>query len=104
MRLAAKNTARRNQAPCRQGTRIASADRPVRPLNGTDAANMLFHVVKERHRRHRSMIFTTNKALNAWAGVVLQDEDLGQAIDRVLERGPPHTPGWAVDPKAVPGA
>lgn len=27
----------------------------------TDAANMLFHVVDERHRRHRSMIFTTNK-------------------------------------------
>ena len=27
---------------------------------GTDAANMLFHVVNERHRRKRSMIFTTN--------------------------------------------
>jgi IstB-like ATP binding protein len=49
--------------------------------------NMLFHVVNERHRRHRSMIFTTNKALKAW-GRVLHDEDLGQAIiDRVLERG-----------------
>src|SRR5687767_312805 len=48
---------------------------------------MLFHVVNERHRRHRSMIFTTNKALKAW-GRVLHDEDLGQAIiDRVLERG-----------------
>jgi DNA replication protein DnaC len=54
---------------------------------GTDAANMLFHVVNERHRRHRPMIFTTNKALKAW-GRVLHDEDLGQAIiDRVLERG-----------------
>ena len=54
---------------------------------GTDAANMLFHVVNERHRRHRSMVFTTNKALKAWGGV-LHDEDLGQAIiDRVLERG-----------------
>jgi DNA replication protein DnaC len=54
---------------------------------GTDAANMLFHVVNERHRRHRAMIFTTNKALKAW-GRVLHDEDLGQAIiDRVLERG-----------------
>jgi DNA replication protein DnaC len=54
---------------------------------GTDAANMLFHVVNERHRRHRSMIFTTNKALKIW-GRVLHDEDLGQAIiDRVLERG-----------------
>jgi DNA replication protein DnaC len=29
---------------------------------GTDAANMLFHVVDERHRRHRPMIFTpTNR-------------------------------------------
>jgi len=54
---------------------------------GTDAANMLFHVVNERHRRKRSIIFTTNKALNAW-GRVLHDEDLAQAIvDRVLERG-----------------
>ncbi len=54
---------------------------------GTDAANMLFHVVNERHRRRRSMIFTTNKTLAAW-GRVLHDEDLAQAIvDRVLERG-----------------
>jgi DNA replication protein DnaC len=54
---------------------------------GTDAANMLFHVVNERHRRKRSMIFTTNKAPAAW-GKVLHDEDLAQAIvDRVLERG-----------------
>jgi DNA replication protein DnaC len=54
---------------------------------GTDAANMLFHVVNERHRRHRSMIFTTNKPLKAW-GRVLHDDDLAQAIlDRVLERG-----------------
>lgn len=54
---------------------------------GTDAANMLFHVVHERHRRKRSMIFTTNKALSAW-GRVLHDDDLAQAIlDRVLERG-----------------
>ena len=54
---------------------------------GTDAANMLFHVVNERHRRHRAMIFTTNKSLKGW-GRVLHDEDLAQAIlDRVLERG-----------------
>ena len=54
---------------------------------GSDAANMLFHVVNERHRRRRSMIFTTNKPLAAW-GRVLHDEDLAQAIvDRVLERG-----------------
>lgn len=54
---------------------------------GTDAANMLFHVVNDRHKRKRSMIFTTNKPLSAW-GRVLHDEDLAHAIvDRVLERG-----------------
>ena len=54
---------------------------------GTDAANMLFHVVNDRHRRKRTMIFTTNKPLAAW-GRVLHDEDLAQAIiDRILERG-----------------
>jgi DNA replication protein DnaC len=54
---------------------------------GTDAANMLFHVVNDRHRRKRSMIFTTNKPTSAW-GRVLHDEDLAQAIvDRILERG-----------------
>ena len=54
---------------------------------GADAANMLFHVVNDRHRRGRSMIFTTNKSLRGW-GRVLHDEDLAHAIiDRVLERG-----------------
>lgn len=53
----------------------------------TDAANMLFHVVNERHRKKRSMIFTTNKSLSEW-GEALHDTDLAQAIvDRVLERG-----------------
>jgi DNA replication protein DnaC len=54
---------------------------------GTDAANVLFHVVNERHLRRRSMIFTTNKDLGSW-GKVLHDDDLAAAIvDRVLERG-----------------
>jgi DNA replication protein DnaC len=57
---------------------------------GTDAANMLFHVVNERHLRGRSMIFTTNKHLTQWGGV-LHDEDLAAAIvDRILERGRLH--------------
>jgi len=48
---------------------------------------MLFHVVNDRHKRKRSMVFTTNKSLAAW-GSVLHDDDLAQAIvDRVLERG-----------------
>jgi len=54
---------------------------------GTDAANMLFHVVNDRHKHKRSMVFTTNKSIAAW-GSVLHDDDLAQAIvDRVLERG-----------------
>ena len=54
---------------------------------GTDAANMLFHVVNDRHRKKRAMIFTTNKAVTAWDHV-LHDEDLAHAIvDRILERG-----------------
>lgn len=41
----------------------------------TAAANMLFRVANDRHKRKRSMIFTTNKPLAAW-GAVLHDEDL----------------------------
>ena len=46
---------------------------------GDDAANVLFHVVNERHLRRRSMIFTTNKPLDDW-GRVLHDKDLAAAI------------------------
>jgi len=54
---------------------------------GDDAANVLYHVVNERHLKRRSMIFTTNKSLDAW-GAVLHDQDLASAItDRILERG-----------------
>ena len=55
---------------------------------GPDAANVLFHVVNERHLRGRPMLFTTNKSpLTAW-GEVLHDHDLAEAIvDRVLEKG-----------------
>jgi DNA replication protein DnaC len=54
---------------------------------GSDAANVLFHVVNERHLKKRSMIFTTNKPLSAW-GRVLHDNDLAETIvDRILERG-----------------
>ena len=50
-------------------------------------ANVLFHVVNDRHVRKRPMIFTTNKPRNEW-GKVLHDEDMAAAIlDRVLERG-----------------
>jgi hypothetical protein len=52
-----------------------------------DVANVLFHVVNNRHLRKRPMIFTTNKPLNEW-GKVLLDEDLAAAIlHRVLGRG-----------------
>ena len=54
---------------------------------GPDAANVLYHVVNDRHLRKRPMIFTTNKTLNQW-GRVLHDPDLAAAIlDRILERG-----------------
>jgi len=54
---------------------------------GDDAANVIFHVVNDRHLRKRSMIFTTNKRLADW-GRVLHDPDLAAAIvDRILERG-----------------
>jgi DNA replication protein DnaC len=53
-----------------------------------DAANVLFHVVNDRHHRGRPMIFTTNKSpLTEWGGV-LHDHDMADAIvDRVLEKG-----------------
>src|SRR5207247_1537706 len=51
------------------------------------AANVLYHVVNDRHIRRRAMIFTTNKHPNRW-GDVLHDDDLADAIvDRILERG-----------------
>ena len=54
---------------------------------GDDAANVLFHVVNERHIKRRSMVFTTNKHPKRW-GKVLHDDDLAEVIvDRVLERG-----------------
>ena len=54
---------------------------------GPDAANVLFHVVNERHQKKRAMLFTTNKSINEW-GNVLHDHDLADVIvDRLLERG-----------------
>ena len=55
---------------------------------GPDAANVLFHVVNERHLRRRPIVFTTNKSpLTEW-GAVLHDHDLAEAIvDRTLEAG-----------------
>jgi DNA replication protein DnaC len=55
---------------------------------GPDAANVLFHVVNDRHLRRRPILFTTNKSpLTGW-GEVLHDHDLAEAIvDRTLERG-----------------
>lgn len=54
---------------------------------GPDAANVLYHVVNDRHIRKRPMVFTTNKAFSDW-GRVLHDSDLAETIlDRVLERG-----------------
>jgi len=54
---------------------------------GDDAANVLYHVVNDRHIRRRAMVFTTNKSPRQW-GDALHDDDLAEAIvDRILERG-----------------
>ena len=54
---------------------------------GDDAANVLYHVVNDRHIRRKAMIFTTNKHPKRW-GEALHDDDLAEAIvDRILERG-----------------
>lgn len=54
---------------------------------GADAANVLYHLVNERHLAKRPTVFTTNKSPATW-GEVLHDPDLAEAIvDRVLERG-----------------
>jgi DNA replication protein DnaC len=54
---------------------------------GPDAANVLYHVVTQRHQARRSMVFTSNQHPDHW-GAVLHDDDLAAAIvDRVLERG-----------------
>jgi DNA replication protein DnaC len=50
---------------------------------GDNAANVLFHVVNERHIKKRAMVFTTNKSPKHW-GAVLHDDDLADAIvDRI---------------------
>jgi DNA replication protein DnaC len=55
---------------------------------GDDAANVLFHVVNERHLKRRPIIFTTNKSPFTQWGAVLHDPDLAETIvDRTLERG-----------------
>lgn len=54
---------------------------------GDDAANVLFHVVDERHIKRRAMVFTTNKQPHGW-GPVLCENDLADAVvDRILHRG-----------------
>jgi DNA replication protein DnaC len=55
---------------------------------GPDAANVLFHVVNERHILNRPILFTTNKSPFEEWGDALHDKDLAEAIvDRVLEKG-----------------
>lgn len=78
-----------------------------------DAANVLFHVVNDRHLAAKPMLFTTNKSpFNGW-GDVLHDRDLADAIvDRILERGRLLVldgPSWrtrhieSLDPASRPG-
>src|SRR2546425_11042156 len=54
---------------------------------GPDAANVLFHVVNDRHLRKRPMIFTTNKPMTEW-GKAFHDEDMAaDVLDPALARG-----------------
>jgi DNA replication protein DnaC len=48
---------------------------------------MLFHVVNERHRRHRPMIFTTNKSLKTRASTPSEDREVSdQALaDKMID-------------------
>jgi hypothetical protein len=54
---------------------------------GPDAANVLFHVVNDRHLRKRPMIITTNKPLSEWGKVLHDGEPAAAILDRILERG-----------------
>lgn len=54
---------------------------------GDDAANVLYHVVNDRHIWSKAILFTSNKHPKRW-GAALHDEDLADAIvDRILGRG-----------------
>ena len=54
---------------------------------GSDDANVLFNVVRVRHRKKCAVIFTPNDDLDPW-GHILRNDDLAAAIvDRVLECG-----------------
>jgi DNA replication protein DnaC len=46
---------------------------------GDDAANVLYHVVNDRHIKRRAMVFTTNKHPKRW-GEALHDDDLADAM------------------------
>lgn len=75
---------------------------------GTDAANMLFHVVNDRHRHKRAMIFTTNKPLTAWAESCTMTTSLrpssiasSSAVacsTSTAPRSAPDTSGWTIPP------
>jgi len=45
------------------------------------------HVVNDRHRKKRAMIFTTNKPLNQWGACCMTKTSAHAIVDRVLERG-----------------
>ena len=70
---------------------------------GTDAANMLFHVVNDRHRKKRAMIFTTNKPLHR-VGPRAARRRPGPRDRRSDPRArPPAHARWAIDADQAPG-
>lgn len=55
--------------------------------HANDAANVLYTIVDARYLRQRPTIFTTNKLLRQWGGV-LHDHELAEALlYRILENG-----------------
>ena len=52
---------------------------------GPDAANVLFHVVNDRHLRKRPMIFTANKPLRSGGKVIHLDGPSGRTRHLNLE-------------------
>lgn len=69
---------------------------------GDDAANVLFHVVNERHIKKRAMVFTTNKKPKRW-GPVLHDGAPRGGDRRPHPRPwPSTTPRWSLAPHQAP--
>ncbi|MFN7696425.1 MAG: hypothetical protein ACK5U8_00865, partial [Deltaproteobacteria bacterium] len=69
---------------------------------GDDAANVLFHVVNERHIKKRAMVFTTNKKPKRWGPVLHDDAPRGGDRRPHPRPWPSTTPRWSLAPHQAP--